>query len=80
MKLSKKSSSATAKPVKANTLVIQEVASPDATALAEVSANKYGAAICHITAAIESLGAIAKDDELAKDSIANLSVVLLDLK
>ena len=34
----------------------------------------------HIQSAIDCLGQIAKDDEVAKDSIANLGVVLLDLK
>lgn len=42
--------------------------------------NKYAAAIKHIDNAISELSAYAKQDELAKESIANLSVVLLDLK
>lgn len=41
---------------------------------------KYEDAINLIGAAIESLAQIAKDDEIAKDSIANLGVVMLDLK
>lgn len=41
---------------------------------------KYNDAICSIQVAIESLALIAKDDQIAKDSIANLSVVLMDLK
>ncbi len=41
--------------------------------------NKYASAIGHIRSAIDALGEIAKDDELAKESIANLSVILLDL-
>ena len=41
---------------------------------------KYNDAICNIQAAIEILAAQAKDDQIAKDSIANLSVVLMDLK
>lgn len=45
-----------------------------------VSDCKYQAAIDLISAAIESLAEIAKDDALAKDSIANLGVVMLDLK
>lgn len=60
---------------------------PLATACADgnceaVVANdcKYQAAIDLISAAIESLAEIAKDDEVAKDSIANLGVVLFDLK
>ena len=41
---------------------------------------KYCNAINLISAAIESLAEIAKDDQIAKDSIANLGVVMLDLK
>lgn len=41
---------------------------------------KYQAAIDLISSAIESLAEIAKDDAVAKDSIANLGVVMLDLK
>jgi len=41
--------------------------------------NKYSTAIGHIRSAIDSLGEIAGNDALAMDSIANLSVVLLDL-
>ena len=41
--------------------------------------GKYADAIGHIRSAIDSLGEIANDDSLAFDSIANLSVVLLDL-
>ena len=41
---------------------------------------KYANAIELISAAIESLAEIARGDEIAKDSIANLGVVLLDLK
>lgn len=37
-------------------------------------------AISHIYAAINCLGKEAKTDIVAKESIANLSVVLLDLK
>lgn len=40
----------------------------------------YTAAIDSIMNAIESLGAVAQNDELARESIANLSVVLFDLK
>lgn len=77
MKITKKS------VVKASTspideaLVIQEVV-PEATV--DVCACKYDCAIELIQAAIESLAEIAKDDEIAKDSIANLGVVMLDLK
>lgn len=41
---------------------------------------KYNDAICSIQVAIESLALIAQNDQVAKDSIANLSVVLMDLK
>ena len=41
---------------------------------------KYANAIELISAAIESLAEIARDDQIAKDSIANLGVVMLDLK
>lgn len=46
----------------------------------EVPACPYQEAIDCILCAINSLGAIAKEDELARESIANLSVVLFDLK
>ena len=45
-----------------------------------ISAQKYSAASEHIQAAIAELGKIAKDDILAQESIANLGVVLLDLR
>lgn len=41
--------------------------------------SKYADGIKHIRAAIESLGGIAHEDPIARESIANLSVVLLDL-
>ena len=41
---------------------------------------KYNDAICSIQVAIESLAAVAQSDQIAKESIANLSVVLMDLK
>lgn len=46
----------------------------------EIAACPYQNAIDLIQAAIESLAEIAKDDEVAKDSIANLAVVMMDLK
>lgn len=45
-----------------------------------VAECKYGAALSLIQGAIEALAEIAKDDPIAKDSIANLGVVMLDLK
>lgn len=67
MKITKK------KPIKAcdAPLVIQEVCEPEC---------KYSCAIELISEAIESLAEVAKDDPIAKDSIANLGVVMLDLK
>lgn len=41
--------------------------------------SNYDEAQKHIKCAIDALGKQAKDDVLAKESIANLSVVLLDL-
>lgn len=73
MKITKK------RPIKGNTdpineaIIIQELAPP-------CQPCKYDDAIQLISAAVESLAEIAKDDELAKDSIANLGVVMLDLK
>ena len=49
-------------------------------AAAEIQGCKYDNAIQLISAAIESLAEIARDDQIAKDSIANLGVVMLDLK
>ena len=68
MKITKK------QPVKASEelMVVEEVPA--------VECCKYAAAIDLISAAIESLAEIARDDEIAKDSIANLGVVMLDLK
>lgn len=42
--------------------------------------NKYDKALSHIKAAIDELGKDAKTDIIAKENIANLSVVLFDLK
>lgn len=44
------------------------------------SQSAYNEAIHHIHEAISCLGSVAKADSLAKESIANLSVVLLDLQ
>ena len=75
MKISKKQS------VNSNTeIAVVEQPLPAAPAAPEVLTCKYDNAINLISAAIESLSAIAKDDEVAKDSIANLGVVLFDLK
>lgn len=41
---------------------------------------KYDSAIELVKGAIDALGPIAKDDIVAKESIINLSVILMDLK
>lgn len=41
--------------------------------------KSYTEAVKHIQAAIDSLGAVAASDKIAKESIANLGVVALDL-
>lgn len=41
---------------------------------------KYADGVKYIKMAIDSLAACGKDDKLAKDCIANLSVVLFDLQ
>ena len=65
------------------------VKASDEVVIAEVESNglptdgtvcKYEDAIRSIQVAIESLAAQAKEDAIAKESIANLSVVLMDLK
>jgi len=56
-------------------VLIQEEAAADPTCCC-----KYERSLELISAAIESLAEIAKDDQIAKDSIANLGVVMLDLK
>lgn len=77
MKITKKDAK-----VNSNTAV-KELKAPvkacDAVIL-EGTGCKYENAICLISSAIESLAEIAKDDQIAKDSIANLGVVMLDLK
>lgn len=42
--------------------------------------NSYADGIKYIKMAIDSLATVARDDQLAKESIANLSVVLFDLQ
>lgn len=42
--------------------------------------NPYEDACAHILSAIDCLGTVAENDDKAKDSIANLSVILFDLK
>lgn len=80
MKITKKQS----QPVTASEEVaVVEVPVVDETAVevpVEVAPCKYECAINLISEAIECLAEIAKDDQIAKDSIANLGVVMLDLK
>lgn len=49
-------------------------------ATAETSVNLYQSAIDHIQEAIESLADSAKNDPIAREAIANLGVVLFELK
>ena len=71
-------------PVKANIecevapAVDAVITCPDSEAATVVC--KYNDAICSIQTAIENLALAAPNDQVAKDSIANLSVVLMDLK
>ena len=44
------------------------------------SFNKYDIAIKSIRNAIDSLASIGKDDEVAREAINNLSVILFDLQ
>ena len=54
----------------------------DTNPSAELNDMIYADAISYIQSAIESLGAVVRrsGDDRAKEAIANLSVVLLDLK
>lgn len=67
MKIAKKAVNAS---VDANTTV---------TATENVS-GKYDECIDYIRSAISSLGPAAKDDVMAREAIANLSVILFDLQ
>lgn len=61
-------------------LVVQPECTTEEIIESTVVTCKYQCAIDLISAAIESLAEVAKGDEVAKDSIANLGVVLFDLK
>lgn len=61
-------------------VLVQQADLPVVDETVECVGCKYDAALELISAAIESLAEIAKDDIVAKDSIANLGVVMLDLK
>ena len=73
MKITKK------KPVRANEEINMVVVDQVPECNVECGC-KYQAALDLIAGAIEALAEIAKDDQIAKDSIANLGVVMLDLK
>ena len=71
------------KPVNASVQTPAVVVEDPAIATVDVVVEEvcsYQNAINLIAAAIESLAEVAKDDQIAKDSIANLGVVMLDLK
>lgn len=53
---------------------------PEAGPEVEPEVCPYGECIDYIHQAIDCLATCAKDDPIAKESIANLSVVLLDLQ
>lgn len=72
MKISKKPACKQSNDVKASTALLCNET--------ETCCGKYDAAIELISAAIEALSVVAKDDVIAKDSIANLGVVMLDLR
>lgn len=58
--------------------VVEEI--PDKADPVLASTASYEQAINFIHDAIDALGAVAKNDPIARESIANLSVVLFDLK
>ena len=65
--------------VKADMAVPEEVVDVEIGEIGGVS--QYQCAIDNIMNAIDCLGELAQsDDQIARDAIANLSVVLLDLK
>ena len=83
MKIVKKASSITANEVISLEPVpdaAAELVPVEEVAVIDTPNCLYQNAIDLIAAAIESLASVAKGDELAKDSIANLGVVLMDLK
>ena len=79
MKISKKKNvQASTDPIGQELLQVEAL--PPAGEEVAAQACKYANAIDLISAAIESLAEVARDDQIAKDSIANLGVVMLDLK
>ena len=71
-------------PIVAEVPMVEDVAVAEVTPVASVIpdfvACPYEKAIDRIYEAIDSLGELAKSDPIARESIANLSVVLFDLK
>lgn len=78
MKITKKSNAVKASEIIPGIVDEPVAACPEVVAV--VTECKYQSAIDLISGAIESLAQIANDDQIAKDSIANLGVVLFDLK
>lgn len=68
------------KPIQSCDVIDAVVEPAEETIVLVEPACKYADAIELISCAIESLAEVAKDDQIAKDSIANLGVVMLDLK
>ena len=58
----------------------KEANQPIQSSMDVVTESKYDTSIKYIQKAIDSLADVAKDDQDAKDAIANLSVILFDLK
>ena len=58
----------------------QPVKGSTVTSATKCANSRYQDPVNKIYAAIQSLGQIAKDDVLAREAIADLSVVMLDLK
>lgn len=70
----------TKRPIKACNEIVLE-SQPEVVEVAMTAETcPYESSINYIRSAIEELGKIAKDDPIARESIANLSVVLFDLK
>lgn len=64
----------------AESLITTPVQSPEVTTEISISPEKYTDAINYVQSAINSLSCCAEGDECAKDAIANLAVVLFELK
>jgi hypothetical protein len=74
MKISKNNSQRTSSTVQAKKVVRQQSQKVTAAAGGRDEAVEY------IQSAIHSLGCNSRDDIIAKEAIANLSVILMDLK